>query len=68
MSADGHFQLLFNISENICSLAVEAKASPLAAAIRPLWQQYTNTPLFECPIVPVSIKKKVSFIYIRSKQ
>ncbi|XP_055319836.1 uncharacterized protein LOC129577215 [Sitodiplosis mosellana] len=51
MLADGHFHLLFNISENICSLADDAKASSFALAIRPVWQQYTNAPLFECPIV-----------------
>ncbi|XP_031622065.1 uncharacterized protein LOC116340042 [Contarinia nasturtii] len=47
--ADGHFNLLFNISENLCHLAVEAKTSGVASMVRPIWQQYTNLPL-ECPV------------------
>lgn len=60
MLADGHFHLLFNISENICSLADEAKAS-LAMAIQPLWQQYTNAPFFTCSVAAVSNETYIEY-------
>lgn len=59
--ADGQFHLLFNITENMCNLADEAKASNLTAIVHPLWQQYTNIPI-ECPIEAVS--KTNSYLFI----
>lgn len=59
--ANGHYHLLFNLSQNVCSLANETKASVLASIVRPLWEAHTNAP-FRCPIQPVSIKSFHNFM------
>lgn len=51
---DGHFSLLFNMTENLCEMAEEAKKTNLVSVVRPIWESYTNAP-FGCPFEPVSI-------------
>lgn len=50
---DDQFLLLFNISDNVCDRAMEAKSSPIAMLVLPFWKKYTNIPM-ECPIEAVS--------------
>lgn len=61
---DGHFNLLFNITENLCDAAEEAKKTNLATVVRPLWTEYTNVP-FGCPFEPVSTNLvSIDFLFV----
>lgn len=60
---DGHFNLLFNITENLCEAAEAAKKTNLATVVRPLWTEYTNVP-FGCPFEPVSTLFLLLFSHI----
>lgn len=60
---DGQYNLLFNVTENLCDVATNMKKAKIGEIMRPLWEQHTNIPI-GCPIDAVSIYYTVVFMHI----